>query len=385
MNLRKYILAGLLVWLPLAITLWVLDAVLSTMDKALQLVPPNLQPDKLLGFHIPYLGALLVVIIVLGGIYGGVFTPTEAAVVAVFYALMAGLTQGGAALPLADLFPILECLGRHAMPLPVGQSIVARALAMGDECHNRNAAASSLLFRQIVPLIVASGAPKGGEVIDFINQNDHFFLNLSMAACKAALDGAANVVGSSFVTVMARNGVDFGLKLSGTGKVVISLVNKNDRPTSADQSGSVNENAGGSQVATVTASDQDASSASQTVSYALTRTDHVCWSFTSTGNVNRVQPVPVSLPTVSNTSGVQTAYMRVQGLSGSGIACASFSRSPAAPLRDTRSDPARSTRCSLPRDTARVARDVAVMCTDTTQCERDECSFMLVAKVARVR
>jgi hypothetical protein len=96
-------------------------------------------------------------------------------------------------------------------------SIVGRALAMGDECHNRNAAASSLLFRQIVPLIVASGAAKGGEVIDFINQNDHFFLNLSMAACKVALDGAANTANSSLVTVMARNGVDFGLQLSGTG------------------------------------------------------------------------------------------------------------------------------------------------------------------------
>ena len=96
-------------------------------------------------------------------------------------------------------------------------SIVARALAMGDECHNRNAAASSLFYRQIVPLIMAGKASKAVEVVDFINQNDHFFLNLSMAACKSALDGAANISGSSFVTVMARNGVDFGLKLSGTG------------------------------------------------------------------------------------------------------------------------------------------------------------------------
>jgi hypothetical protein len=98
-------------------------------------------------------------------------------------------------------------------------SIIARSLAMGDECHNRNAAASSLLFRQIVPLIAATGHPKAQEVIYFINQNDHFFLNLSMAACKSSLDGAANVVGSTLVTVMARNGVDFGLKLSGTGDV----------------------------------------------------------------------------------------------------------------------------------------------------------------------
>jgi uncharacterized membrane protein len=64
-RVRRWLVTGLLVLVPLAITLWVLDAVLSTMDKALQLVPPDLQPDKLLGFHIPYLGAVLVVIIVL--------------------------------------------------------------------------------------------------------------------------------------------------------------------------------------------------------------------------------------------------------------------------------------------------------------------------------
>jgi uncharacterized membrane protein len=64
-RIRRWLVTGLLVLVPLAITLWVLDAILSTMDKALQLLPPNLQPDVLLGFHIPYLGAVLVVIIVL--------------------------------------------------------------------------------------------------------------------------------------------------------------------------------------------------------------------------------------------------------------------------------------------------------------------------------
>ena len=54
-------------------------------------------------------------------------------------------------------------------------------------------------------------------VVDFIAGNDHFFLNLSMAACKAMLDAAAGVPGSSLVTAMARNGVEFGIRLSGTG------------------------------------------------------------------------------------------------------------------------------------------------------------------------
>ena len=51
----------------------------------------------------------------------------------------------------------------------------------------------------------------------FIAGNDHFFLNLSMAACKAMLDAAHGVPGSSMVTAMARNGVEFGIRVSGTG------------------------------------------------------------------------------------------------------------------------------------------------------------------------
>jgi uncharacterized membrane protein len=63
--LKKYFIAGLLIWLPLAITLWVLDFVLSTMDRTLLLLPPAWQPDKLLGMHIPGLGVVMAVVIVL--------------------------------------------------------------------------------------------------------------------------------------------------------------------------------------------------------------------------------------------------------------------------------------------------------------------------------
>jgi hypothetical protein len=51
----------------------------------------------------------------------------------------------------------------------------------------------------------------------FIDGNDHFFLNLSMAACKSMLDAAAGVERSSLVTAMSRNGVNFGVRLAGTG------------------------------------------------------------------------------------------------------------------------------------------------------------------------
>jgi hypothetical protein len=55
------------------------------------------------------------------------------------------------------------------------------------------------------------------EAVDFIAGNDHFFLNLSMATCKAMLDPAHGIAGSSLVTAMARNGVEFGIRVSGTG------------------------------------------------------------------------------------------------------------------------------------------------------------------------
>jgi hypothetical protein len=55
------------------------------------------------------------------------------------------------------------------------------------------------------------------KVLEFINGNDHFFLNLSMPASKAVLDAARNIENSSVAVVMARNGTDFGVQLAGTG------------------------------------------------------------------------------------------------------------------------------------------------------------------------
>ena len=98
--------------------------------------------------------------------------------------------------------------------------LMAQALHMGDEVHNRNVAASSLLIKRLVPALLKSGAPPAdvAAAIEFIAGNDHFFLNISMAACKSMLDAAHGVAGSSLVTVMARNGVEFGIRLSGLGE-----------------------------------------------------------------------------------------------------------------------------------------------------------------------
>jgi len=96
--------------------------------------------------------------------------------------------------------------------------LMAQALHMGDEVHNRNVAASALFFRKLTITALKSTRlqPQAvAESLDFIAGNDHFFLNLSMAACKSMLDAAHGVPRSSLVTAMARNGVEFGIRVSG--------------------------------------------------------------------------------------------------------------------------------------------------------------------------
>ena len=99
------------------------------------------------------------------------------------------------------------------------KNLIAQALHMGDEVHNRNRAATSLFYRTIAPAIVRTCDEPAAvaEVLEFMNHNDHFFLNLSMAASKATLDAARGIKHSSIVVVMARNGTDFGVQLAGTG------------------------------------------------------------------------------------------------------------------------------------------------------------------------
>ncbi|MCL2343603.1 MAG: DUF1116 domain-containing protein [Firmicutes bacterium] len=97
------------------------------------------------------------------------------------------------------------------------KSLTAQALHMGDEVHNRNKAATSLLIRALVPLLLEADIGDGerADVIKFINSNDHFFLNLSMASAKAALDSADGIPRCSLVTALSRNGTDFGIRVSG--------------------------------------------------------------------------------------------------------------------------------------------------------------------------
>jgi hypothetical protein len=109
----------------------------------------------------------------------------------------------------------LEELGE---PLDL-RAMLAHALQMGDEGHNRNRAGTSLLLRELLPALLTIDQPSADTVAAtrFISGNDHFFLNLVMAAGKATADAAGGIECSSIVVAMARNGTEFGVRLSGTG------------------------------------------------------------------------------------------------------------------------------------------------------------------------
>ncbi len=97
--------------------------------------------------------------------------------------------------------------------------LMAQALRMGDEMHQRNVAASALLARALMPH-VARAAGKHAAVArlaEFLAGNDQFFLNVAMAAGKALADPATGVAHSTLVTTMARNGTEFGIRVSGLG------------------------------------------------------------------------------------------------------------------------------------------------------------------------
>ena len=64
-NLKRYFITGLLIWVPLGITIWVLDALLGAMDATLLLLPEQWRPDYLLGFRIPGLGVVLTGLVIL--------------------------------------------------------------------------------------------------------------------------------------------------------------------------------------------------------------------------------------------------------------------------------------------------------------------------------
>jgi hypothetical protein len=120
------------------------------------------------------------------------------------------------------LGPLLQVAVRAARddsgPIDV-KAIVSQMVQMGDEGHNRNRAGTLMFLREVLPAMIDSGRPTSevAEAVRFVSGNDHFFLNLVMPACKLQARAAAGIPGCTVVTVMARNGTDFGIQVSGTG------------------------------------------------------------------------------------------------------------------------------------------------------------------------
>ncbi len=103
-------------------------------------------------------------------------------------------------------------------PIELGP-LMAQALHMGDELHNRCPAATGLLLKRLAPELVSSSSESSDvkSCLQFMGSNDHFFLNISMAACKSTMDAAHGVPYSTIVTAIARNGVEIGIRVSGLG------------------------------------------------------------------------------------------------------------------------------------------------------------------------
>ena len=116
------------------------------------------------------------------------------------------------------LGPLLQQAVRAAGPIDI-KAIITQMLQMGDEGHNRNRAGSLMLLRELLPTLITADASSSdvAEAVRFTGANEHSFLNVGMPACKLAALAAQGIPGSTVVTTMARNGTDFGIRVSGTG------------------------------------------------------------------------------------------------------------------------------------------------------------------------
>jgi hypothetical protein len=99
------------------------------------------------------------------------------------------------------------------------RALIAEAMHMGDEGHNRNKAGSVLYTKNLAPYVVkvSRDAETASEILRFLGDNALSVLNPVMAACKAMTDVAHGIEGSTIVSAMARNGTDFGMRVSGLG------------------------------------------------------------------------------------------------------------------------------------------------------------------------
>ncbi|MEH7354548.1 DUF1116 domain-containing protein [Neobacillus drentensis] len=97
--------------------------------------------------------------------------------------------------------------------------MIAKAITMGDEFHQRNIAASLIFLKEIAPFILQTDVNEKDkqDVIKFLADTDQFFLNIAMATGKAVMDAARTIQQGTVVTAMCRNGYEFGIRISGMG------------------------------------------------------------------------------------------------------------------------------------------------------------------------
>jgi hypothetical protein len=117
-----------------------------------------------------------------------------------------------------ELAALLKAAVQRAGGIDI-KGIVAQAVQMGDEMHNRNKASNSLLALALAPhlIAVAASPEQAVKALSFIDNSGHFILNSVMPGCKAMLDGGSGVPGSTVVTTIARNGTEVGIRVSGLG------------------------------------------------------------------------------------------------------------------------------------------------------------------------
>ena len=117
------------------------------------------------------------------------------------------------------LLPVLKAALRNSGGIEL-KPIARQAVLMGDEMHQRNMAATSLLLKELVPQLarVDISHATAVEVADYFGRgNIQFFLNLGMAMAKASMRTLEGLTDSSVLTVMARNGNELGIKAAGLG------------------------------------------------------------------------------------------------------------------------------------------------------------------------
>jgi hypothetical protein len=100
------------------------------------------------------------------------------------------------------------------------RAVITEALRRGDELHNRNAAATSMLAERLAPGFASAGvhADLQARIFRLLGENPQFFVAVSLAATRLALDVADGVEGSSLLTAVGANGRDCGIKVAGLGE-----------------------------------------------------------------------------------------------------------------------------------------------------------------------